>query len=89
VIPEAYILQNNGSRLKIKVGVWDHLNMYLYVCMCIPHIIARQRFVKDIPVAMNTNATIEDLLEPVVFYAVRVISNESRIKLSGSKYVRD
>jgi hypothetical protein len=59
----------------------------LYVCMYILHIIARQRLVKHISAAMNTNATVEELLEPVVFYAVRVTSNEGRIKLSGSKFV--
>jgi hypothetical protein len=58
--------------------------MCLYVNL---HIIARQRLLKHVPAAMNANATIEELLEPFVFYSLRVISNEGGIKLSGSTFV--
>jgi hypothetical protein len=66
------------------VGLGDH--PVVCVLVCIPKrvkagrveseetAVARQRFDKHFPVAMNTHATTEELLE-VVFYAVRVVSN--------------
>jgi hypothetical protein len=46
------------------------------VCMCIPLIVARQRLGKHVPMATNTR-NIRNV-GGVIFYAVRVVSKESR-----------
>jgi hypothetical protein len=48
------------------------------VCMCIPPIIATQRLSKHVPVATNTHATMETFMDASFFYAVHVVSKESR-----------
>jgi hypothetical protein len=48
---------------------------YLYVFMCIPPIVARQRLAKRVPAATNKQATIEEMLE-----ACRFICDPCRIK---------
>jgi hypothetical protein len=48
------------------------------VCLCIPPIVARQRLGKKVSALTNIHATIKELSERVVFYAVRVVSKESR-----------
>jgi hypothetical protein len=48
-----------------------HQSMY-------PPIVARQRLGKNFTAATNTHATVEELFGRVVFYAIRVVSKESR-----------
>jgi hypothetical protein len=46
--------------------------------VCIYVYVARQRLSKNVTAAVNTQARIEEIVGRVVFYAVRVVSKESR-----------
>jgi hypothetical protein len=50
--------------------------------MCIPHIVARQRLGKNLTVAMNTHATIEELLD--ASFSMRSVSCEEKVAISPS-----
>jgi hypothetical protein len=83
----------HGNELSGSIKCWEILEQvrkwrllktgsapcrHLAVCMCSHLIVARQQLGKYVPAAMNTHATtIEELLD-AFFYAVRVISEESR-----------
>jgi hypothetical protein len=43
-----------------------------------PSTVARQRLGKNVSAAINTHEKIEELSETFVFYAVRVLTNESK-----------
>jgi hypothetical protein len=45
---------------KIKVGSWDHVAVCVFVCLCIPLIVARQRLCK-IPLALLGSGSVKTL----------------------------
>jgi hypothetical protein len=59
----------------MKVGLCDHVAVFVCVCLCIPLIVARQRLGKNPPIVAtqwlcrnvtavtNTHATIEELMD--------------------------
>jgi hypothetical protein len=48
------------------------------VSVCVSPIVARQRVGENVTATMNTHATVEELSDASFFYAVRVVSKESR-----------
>jgi hypothetical protein len=57
------------------ITIHSHKSVCLYV---LPPVVDRQQLGKNVTAAMNTHITIDELLVGVVFYAVRVVSEESR-----------
>jgi hypothetical protein len=49
----------------------------LYVCMCIPPMVARQRLGKHVPATTNTHATIEEFLD--ASSCMRSVSNKRKL----------
>jgi hypothetical protein len=72
----------------MKLGMYiiapePHLNgvihkSLLLVCVpiCVSPIVATQRLAKNVTVATNTHATLEEFLDSVVLYAISIVSRK-------------
>jgi hypothetical protein len=75
---EAWYIYHGTSTAYVTITSHNSVCLYVY-----PSVVAKQRLSKNFTTAMNTRNN--KIIGRVVFYAVRVVSKESRRSISSCK----